>query len=139
MQLRLFTLAFFLILLSGCSGVARHAEAVDQGSVNRLTVGTVQREIKVGMTGVEVLESLGAPNMVSTDDKRREVWVYEKISSYASRSSESGGVSGSLILFKAAHGRSAGARISGEKTLTVIIKFDKESRVRDFSYRSSSF
>jgi hypothetical protein len=33
----------------------------------------------------------------------------------------------------------AGAASTSQRTLTVIIKFDESSRVRDFAYRSSSF
>ena len=35
--------------------------------------------------------------------------------------------------------KSAGASRSSQRTLTVIVKFDDADRVRDFSYRTSSF
>lgn len=43
-----------------------------------LTVGVVQKEIRIGMSGAEVAEALGAPNIVTTDEERREVWIYER-------------------------------------------------------------
>src|SRR5262245_41013483 len=41
-----------------------------------LTVGAVQREIKVGTPQASVAEALGAPSRVSTDSQGREVWTY---------------------------------------------------------------
>ena len=47
---------------------------------DRLTVGKVQGEVKVGMPASQVAELLGSPNIVTTDEKRREVWIYDKVS-----------------------------------------------------------
>lgn len=139
--------------LTGCQTVQQHSAAVreaQQGG-DKMTVGTVQREIRIGMTSAEVVEVLGSPNMVTTDDKRRESWVYDKISTETAYSTSSGGVNalvlgGGLVgaglmggLGGANISSSAGAQSTTQRTLTVIIKFDEASRVRDFSYRSSSF
>ena len=40
----------------------------------------MQREIKLGMSGADVAKVLGSPNIVTTDDERREVWIYDKFS-----------------------------------------------------------
>lgn len=140
-------------LLAACQTPAEHAAAVRaaQDSGDRMTVGKVQREIRVGMTNAQVAETLGAPNMVTTDEKRREQWVYDKISTDTVHSTSSGGVN-ALILGGALVGSglvggaggggyssAAGARSTSQRTLTVIIKFDEANLVRDFSYRSSSF
>ncbi len=124
-------------LLFGCASAASHADSVHQAQEadSNLTLGTVQREIRVGMTNTQVVEMLGAPNMVTTDDERREVWVYDRISTDKAYSSSAGGA-GILILGVAG---SAGASSVSQRTLTVVVKFDGASRVRDFSYRSSSF
>jgi len=138
--------------LAGCQSAADHAADVRAGQdSDRLTVGKVQREIRVGMTSADVVQVLGSPNMVTTDEKRRENWVYDKISTETVYSSSSGGVS-ALILgggpvggggvgggVGAGVSGSAGARSTSQRTLTVIIKFDERSLVRDFAYRSSSF
>ena len=50
--------------LTGCGG--KHAEIKE----DRLTVGRVQGEVKVGMSAAQVAELLGSPNIVTTDDKR---------------------------------------------------------------------
>ncbi|MFC0408681.1 hypothetical protein [Roseomonas elaeocarpi] len=131
-------LAGLALLLAGCSSAADHAASVAAGQAagSRLTVGTVQREIRVGMSSAEVVEVLGAPNVVSTDDQRRENWVYDRIATQTVYSGSSGGVN---ALFLAGVGGSAGAVSTSQRSLTVIVRFDAAQRVRDFSYRSSSF
>ncbi|MCK8788177.1 outer membrane protein assembly factor BamE [Roseomonas sp. NAR14] len=125
------------LLLAGCVAAGDHATAVGAsgGANDRLTVGTVQREIRVGMTSADVVGVLGSPNMVTTDDRRRENWVYDRVSSETVYSSSTGGAT-ALFIGGAA---SAGAARRSQRTLTIIIRFDEASRVRDFSYRSSSF
>ena len=63
-----------LVVAAGCS--SERAEIKE----DRLTVGKVQGEIKVGMAASQVAELLGSPNIVTTDEKRREVWMYDKVS-----------------------------------------------------------
>ncbi|MEE8269428.1 MAG: hypothetical protein V3R23_05375, partial [Nitrospinaceae bacterium] len=72
---------------------------------------------------------------VTTDEKRREVWIYDKISSNRvdTRNSFSGG-----IIILGGSTRQA-ASTSTQKTLTIIIKFDEEKKVRDFAYNYTQF
>ncbi len=129
-----FLLCVFVI--SGCVSVGDHAkqiQAVQDGE--RLTVGSVQREVRIGMSGVDVLGVLGSPNIVSTDGERREVWVYDKIATEKVHSTNFGGVN-ALVL---GGGYSSGARSTSQRTLTVIIKFDESKKVRDFAYHTSRF
>ncbi|MCM0019134.1 MAG: hypothetical protein NBV67_04010 [Tagaea sp.] len=140
-------------ILAGCQTAQQHAQNVReaQSGGDRLTVGTVQREIRVGMTNADVVAVLGAPNMVTTDEQRRENWVYDRIATETAFSTSSGGVN-ALVLGGAAGGgalggglggvgmsSSAGARATNQRTLTIIIRYDEGGRVRDFAYRSSSF
>lgn len=128
-------LLFMLIFVSvGCVAANKHRAEVQDNS-DRVTVGTVQKEIRIGMSGAEVAQILGSPNIVSTDEKRREVWVYDKISTETAYSESSGGV-GILIL---GFGSNSGAVSKSQKTLTVIIKFDEQGLVRDFAYHTSRF
>ena len=60
------------VVAAGCS--SDRAEIKE----DRLTVGKVQGEIKVGMAASQVAELLGSPNIVTTDEKRREVWIDRK-------------------------------------------------------------
>ncbi len=130
------------MLLIACTAPA-HRQAVQDDSADRLTVGTVQREIFIGMPNYEVAEILGSPNIVTTDEERQEVWVWDKISTNVAYS-RSGGVIAGLIVGGSGGGAGAatvnsGASSTSQRTLTVIVKFDSESRVRDLSYRTSSF
>ena len=124
------------VAVTGCQTAAQHLEDVRAAdSEKTLSVGKVQREIKVGMTGGQVAEVLGSPNIVSTDENRQEVWIYDKISTEQAYSKSEGGFS--LILIGT--GNKTGARSTNQRTLTVIIKFDKAGKVRDFAYHRSSF
>ncbi|WP_211753491.1 hypothetical protein [Nitrosomonas aestuarii] len=87
------------------------------------------------MSNAEVAQVLGSPNIVSTDEERREVWIYDKIATDYAQSSSSGGVN-ILIL---GVGASAGASSTSQRTLTVIIKFDNVGKVRDFAYHTTRF
>ena len=139
------------LTLAGCMSAQEHKAAVQNDQGDRLTVGKVQREISVGMSGGEVITALGSPNIVSTDEKGREVWVYDKIATDRVYSTSSGGVStlflgGAIIGSGLAaggvapyYGSSAGASSTSQRTLTIIIKFDESKKVRDFAYHSSSF
>jgi outer membrane protein assembly factor BamE (lipoprotein component of BamABCDE complex) len=132
-----------LVAVVGACTTTDHRQAVNDDSGDRLTVGTVQREITMGMTSAEVVEILGSPNIVTTDEERREVWVWDKLSTNVAYSRSSGAIAG-LIIGGSGGGvggvsGSSGAASSTQKTLTIIIKFDSGSRVRDFSYRQSTF
>jgi len=121
--------------LTGCSA-ARHATATQEGlQGDRLTVGTVQKEIRKGMSGAQVIEALGSPNIVSTDEQGREVWVYDKI---ATDRVYSDSLAGGTLILAWVHG-SAGSSSTSQRTLTIIIKFDQDKKVRDFAYHASRF
>ena len=141
------------MMVAGCQTASEHARDVNaaRGAGDRVSVGKVQREIRVGMTNAQVVEALGSPNMVTTDEQRRENWVYDKISTQTVYSASSGGVNtlflggvlggdaGFGALGGAGYSSGAGAASTSQRTLTIIIKFSKQNRVRDFAYRSSSF
>jgi hypothetical protein len=103
------------------------------------------------MSGAEVAQVLGSPNIVSTDEKSREVWIYDKVATDTVYSNSSGGIS-SLILGGGPVGAGAlgggiggssnygsGAASTSQRTLTIVIKFDESKKVREFAYHSSRF
>lgn len=120
-----------MVALSGCLGGGEKAEIKE----DRLTVGKVQGEIKVGMPASQVAELLGSPNIVTTDEKRREVWIYDKISSERVDTASSS-FAGLIILGAASRNSSSAQR---QRTLTIIIKYDEEKMVRDFAYNATQF
>jgi outer membrane protein assembly factor BamE (lipoprotein component of BamABCDE complex) len=123
---------FGLFLTVGVAGCVVPKADIPDG---RLTVGTVQGEIRVGLSAVRVAELLGSPNIVTTDEKRREVWIYDKVST--DRVDTSSSAYGTLIIFGG--GSETGSSSTRQRTLTVIIKFDEEKKVRDFAYNYTQF
>lgn len=124
-----------LLILTLCLGVFACKSPPPPEEGEKLTVGKVQGEIKVGMDAAAVAEILGSPNIVTTDEQRREVWIYDKVSS--DRVDTANSIGGTIIIFGG--GRSAAQSSSTQRTLTIIIKFDEEKKVRDFAYNYSQF
>lgn len=133
-------LIFFMLmafLMSGCATLSGGTSADEN-----LTVGTVQREIRVGMSGAEVAAVLGSPNIVSTDENRNETWIYDKISTSRVETDDRAAVA--VLRFLDDVGPIAAStqrrsETTTQRTLTVIIKFDENDRVRDFAYHTSRF
>ena len=135
--------AMSVLLAAGCSATHHAQDVRAADDTDRITVGTVQKEITIGMSAADVAAVLGSPNIVTTEEERQETWIYDKISSDVTYSRSSGTVVG-LIFGSSAAGAgvgstSAGSSSSSQRTLTVIIKFDTNSKVRDFSYHTSRF
>ncbi len=132
--------------LTGCQSTW-HKDQVQDNTINSMTVGQVQKEIRVGMSGSEVAQVLGSPNIVTTDENRREVWIYDKIATDQVYSNSSGGVAALFLGFGSNAGAtsgagqtlSSGATSTSQRTLTVIIKYDEAGKVRDFAYHQSKF
>lgn len=147
MKIIVMTTLMILGLTSGCQTVGEHRQAVSDTEGEQVTVGTVQKEIRVGMSGAEVAASLGSPNIVSTDAERREVWIYDKLSTETAYSTSKGGVNALILGFGGSvaggvggrYSKATGASSTSQRTLTIIIKFDKHSLVRDFAYHTSRF
>jgi len=127
---------YFLLLgilfLAGCASASYQRQQVQDDKGDRLTVGTVQRKISIGMPSADVAQILGAPNIVSTDENRREVWIYDKIATDVVYSTSDAGIKFLTV-------GSSGAKSTSQRTLTIVIKFDDDKKVRDFAYNSSSF
>jgi len=145
--IRILAAAMAGLFVSACVPATQHRAAVQDDASDRLTVGKVQAEIRVGMSSAEVVQILGSPNIVSTDEQRREVWVYDKIATDTAYSTSDGGVSALILGFSGSaaglgaggYSQSSGARSTSQRTLTVIIKFDDDHQVRDFAYHTSRF
>ena len=139
---RSFTAVLIIVCVTSCTA-SQHRDSVRNDEGERVTVGTVQKEITIGMSAAEVAGALGSPNIVTTDEERRETWIYDKISSEVAYSKSSGTIVG--LIFGGSGGGlaggsvSSGAAASSQRTLTVIIKFDEDKKVYDFAYHTSRF
>jgi outer membrane protein assembly factor BamE (lipoprotein component of BamABCDE complex) len=141
-MIRLVLAGSMLAVLTGCMA-NQHVAAVRDMDTDRVTVGSVQKEITVGMPASRVAETLGSPNIVTSDEQHRETWIYDRISTEVAYSNSSGGIGG-LLFGGSGGGLAAGSLNSGatattQRTLTVIIHFDDTNRVRDFTYHTSRF
>ena len=126
-----------MIVLGLCCAVAAAGCGGGKAEIkeDRLTVGKVQGEIKVGMPASQVVELLGSPNIVTTDEKRREVWVYDKVSTDRVDTTRSA-FAGLIILGASGRDSSSSQR---QRTLTIIIKYDEDKKIRDFAYNYTQF
>jgi outer membrane protein assembly factor BamE (lipoprotein component of BamABCDE complex) len=120
-----------LFVFAGCVGNANQEPAPE----DRLTVGKVQGEIKIGMSAASVVEVLGSPNIITTDEQRREVWVYDKVSTERMDASTSS--YGTLLIVGGSSEQSRSS--TRQRTLTIIIKYDEEKKVRVFAYNYTQF
>jgi outer membrane protein assembly factor BamE (lipoprotein component of BamABCDE complex) len=131
------SLALITFALVGCYPTSLAEQQADinaaKGEGDSLSIAKVQREIKIGMSSADVVLVLGSPNMVTTDDKRRESWVYDKVSTEGMASTSSG----ARFFWLPADNKAAVSRT--QKTLTIVIKFDEKGMVRDFAYNTSKF
>jgi len=125
-------MAMGLCLAVGAAGCGGGTAEIKE---DRLTVGKVQGEVKVGMSASQVVELLGSPNIVTTDEKRREVWVYDKVSTDRVDTASSS-FAGIIILGAASRDSSSSQR---QRTLTIIIKYDEDKKIRDFAYNYTQF
>jgi outer membrane protein assembly factor BamE (lipoprotein component of BamABCDE complex) len=128
-------IALLTVVVLAIAAACVQPEQGAQRGQDQMTIAKVQREIKIGMSSSEVVEVLGSPNMVTTDSERRETWVYDRVSTEVSSSQSQAGV----WRLVAGAGSSTATRSQSQKTLTIIVKFDENAKVRDFAYRTSSF
>ena len=116
---------------------------------DKLTLGTVQSKIKKGMNQTEVLEVLGSPNIVTKNSQGNEVWTYDKVGSSQTSSNQASATYGQAQLNQGFWaflfgGTTNSAQSSSDnstesKSLTVIITFDSNSTVSDFTYQSLKY
>ncbi len=132
-----YTLLPTFLLIAGCHSTSQQIQDVQatQNTDSRLTLGTIESQLHKGMSNASVVEIFGPPNIVTTDDQHREVWVYDRISTIRAHTN-SGGWATIVIL---GLGNKANTSSTSQRTLTLIVKFDSNQTVRDYSYRYSNF
>jgi len=125
-------LSLLIVTLTGCNAKQFYNEVYDD--TKRLELGSVQKEICVGIGQDQVAASLGTPNIVTSDKEGRETWIYDKIATEVRQSGTSG-----LILFCQTGADYVTRKDISQKTLTVVIKFSPNKCVESFTYHSSKF
>lgn len=123
--------ALFIASLSACA-----MPPETKSSPSPLTHGNVQMTLKNGVTTQnEVLEAFGPPNIMTLDGSGNEVWTYHKQATVTK--AESANSYGTIILFGGSGGTSGFEQSS--RTMTLIIKFDKDKKVMDFKSMATNF
>jgi len=130
---RLLLAAAFPLLLGGCA--SSYPPPSPEVATQQLTVGVVQKEIHTGMSQADVATALGSPNIVTRDSDGLETWIYDKMSSEAKYDTREG--YGTVLLLGGAN--SSGIVSTSQRTLTVVIKFEKTGNVASFTYHASKF
>ena len=127
-----FTAGLFLltsVTLAGCASYGTTKEPVEKSN---LTMGTVKQTIVKGRTTqAEVMQMFGAPNLVTKNRANNEVWNYNRMAFDAKTGSDSM----TLILF----GGSRAASTTTSKSFDLILEFDENDVVKDYSVISASF
>ena len=120
-----------IIIISLTSIILFSCAANKPDDSNNLTLGTVQSKISKGQSQSSVMDVLGSPNIVTKDSQGREVWTYDRIS----RDNEA--QSGGFWLYLS--GKSSSASSSSSKSLTILITFDDNKNVLDYTYQSLKY
>lgn len=160
-----------LFIFTGCENI--NGPQVPQ---NNLSVGKVQQNISKGMSSTQVVKALGTPNIVTRDKSGKTSWVYDKVSTYHSKTNgglnyvrmnendfvvttgilgTAGAVAAgiaekSFLLGVGATVAAVGALTyistnddyeykTEQKTLTIVLDFDENERLQNFSYMYTSF
>lgn len=160
-----------LLVFTGCENI--QGPTVPQSN---LTPGKVQQNISKGMSSTEVIKALGSPNIITKDKTGKTSWVYDKVSTYHSKTNGglnyvrmnendfvvTGGILGAAGAVAAGIAESSfllgvGATVAAigaityastnddyeykteQKTLTIVLDFDENQRLENFSYMYSSF
>jgi len=138
----------FALVVATLIAPAHAREKQSKDSVNTLTHGMVQMTLNVGQTTqAEILENFGGPNVTSIDGTGQEMWVYDRHATVTSDSSSGFsigmlvGAGGSDVAGGAGlgFGKKKSKSSQSSRSMTLIIKFDKNKVVSDFKSRSSSF
>ena len=130
-------LAAFAISLSllGCAVKTAPLATIParQVETQKVTVAGAQK-LKIGMSGTEVIHALGSPNIITGSSDNGETWIYDKISREVEIISVA---DGSWILSPRA--QSSSVTVASERTLTVIVQFGADKKLKQVTYRQSSF
>lgn len=94
-----------------------------QQETQKLTLGDAQSRLRNGMSGDEVIAVMGSPNIVTQQQDKSETWVYDKNFNEA----------------EVATGLFSGVATKSQKSFVVTIKFGRDKRVKDISYRQTSY
>jgi len=110
------------------------------GDKTNLTYGAVKSQIKRGETNqVEIIQLLGSPNITSKNRKGQEVWTYSRTGTTNEKASASGGILGGAGALIGGVGGSKAVDTTSVSTFDLIVTFDENDIVDDYSIVTSKF
>ena len=127
MKLPLLLLFFTVIIytLASCTSLKAPQKS-------NLTPGIIKTKIHKGVTSQsEILQLIGSPNIITKNKNGNEVWTYSR----QSFDSESGGQGFGVVLFAKTKAFSS----ASSNSFDLIITFDQQNTVKDYSMVSSQF
>jgi hypothetical protein len=146
-------------LPSSANAPADRVDSPTAGTVERpsnLSYGTVTATVKKNVTTqMDLVNLFGGPNISTTDADGAETWVYERTASTTDTAGSAdqkqfaaffgaGAQIGSATLGGGAAGGTAKQNdqrrtVNSVRTLTVVVKFNPDKTVKDYSARASYF
>ena len=129
-----------IIIISLTSIILFSCAANKPDDSNNLTLGTVQSKISKGQSQSSVMDILGSPNIVTKDSQGREVWTYDRISSENDASSSFlFYILNPIWWFTGGGTKNKSSSSASSKSLTVLITFDDNKNVLDYTYQSLKY
>ena len=119
------------VLMQGCSSTSK-----EEFKNSPFTTGNVQLSLKQGVTTqAEVLEKFGSPNIAAVDSSGDDLWTYQKYATVT----QSSGQGGYFWLVVVGGNTGTSGLEQTQKTMTLIVKFDKDKKVKEFKSMSTNF
>jgi outer membrane protein assembly factor BamE (lipoprotein component of BamABCDE complex) len=119
-----------VLLIQGCSSTPKDEKN------SPFTTGNVQLSLKQGVsTQAEVLEKFGPPNIAAVDSTGNDLWTYQKFATVT----QSSGQCGYFWLVVVGGNTGTSGLEQTQKTMTLIIKFDQDKKIKEFKSMSTNF
>jgi hypothetical protein len=125
------------VLFTSCVSLKKTADKEDELAGEKLTVETVQKEIRKGMVRVEVEGVLGVTKNLLSDEQGWVVMIYDRISAVNVERVSSD--RDSLALFGLASKDDDDDPSNQRKNFTIVIRLDHDDQVYDFDFYPSKF
>jgi hypothetical protein len=164
MRVRFLAFGFLVLLVEACMSQPKLPDqampaptrtpiaAPQPATPSALSYGTVTSQVRKGeTTQLDLVNLFGAPTISSYDSAGIETWVYEKTVTQTDLQANTTAVQGAANLGAFFNGGQAGGGIAGGqssqsasaassvRSITVIVKFNDQKIVSDYSVRASYF
>ncbi|MCA8837276.1 MAG: hypothetical protein K8963_05410 [Proteobacteria bacterium] len=128
--------ALACVCATGFSACKQKEISTGKMEKTNLTHGQVQLTLQKGVTTQsKVLETFGAPNIVTTNESGREEWSYQRNATVSEESSSS---SSATVLFFGGS-ESSSQQGTSSRSILLIIEFDENKIVSNFRSRTTNF